>query len=149
MCINLCSRYWKRQLVIGKDARRVDNLCQRIYLSYRLLEGTSHFNELHAIVEAAKAKLESEVGPLDGMSAKNARGIVSRFSAGIDVQKLCSTAIQRADELLSSPDLHLRGNDHPYSLHKIFSIMVLVLLQKAYTLLCLQIHYLLPVDSNL
>ncbi|PAN17251.1 hypothetical protein PAHAL_3G116400 [Panicum hallii] len=102
--------YWKRQLVIGKDARRVDNLCQRIYLSYRLLEGTSHFNELHAIVEAAKAKLESEVGPLDGMSAKNARGIVSRFSAGIDVQKLCSTAIQRADELLSSPDLHLRDS---------------------------------------
>ena len=113
MCINLCCRYWKRQLVIGKDARRVDNLCQRIYLSYRLLEGTSHFKELHAIVEDAKAKLESEVGPLDGMSAKNARGIVSRFSAGIAAQKLCSTAIQRADELLSSPDLHLRGNDHP------------------------------------
>jgi hypothetical protein len=111
--INLCSRYWKRQLVIGKDARRVDNLCQRIYLSYRLLEGTSRFKELHAIVEDAKARLESEVGPLDGMSAKNARGIVSRFSAGIDVQKLCSTAIQRADEWLSS-DLHLQGNDHPF-----------------------------------
>ncbi|OEL21369.1 VIN3-like protein 1 [Dichanthelium oligosanthes] len=102
--------YWKRQLVMGKDARRVDNLCQRIYLSYRLLEGTSHFKELHAIVEDAKAKLESEVGPLDGMSAKNARGIVSRFSAGIDVQKLCSTAIQRADEWLSSPDLHLQDS---------------------------------------
>jgi hypothetical protein len=111
--INPCSRYWKRQLVIGKDARRVDNLCQRIYLSYRLLEGTSRFKELHAIVEDAKARLESEVGPLDGMSAKNARGIVSRFSAGIDVQKLCSTAIQRADEWLSS-DLHLQGNDHPF-----------------------------------
>ncbi|KAJ1261588.1 hypothetical protein BS78_09G041800 [Paspalum vaginatum] len=102
--------YWKRQLVIGKDARRVDNLCQRIYLSYRLLEGTSHFKELHAIIKDAKAKLESEVGPLDGMSAKNARGIVSRFSAGIDVQKLCSTAIQRADEWLSSPDLHLQDS---------------------------------------
>ncbi|CAN6340602.1 unnamed protein product [Urochloa humidicola] len=102
--------YWKRQLVIGKDARRVDNLCQRIYLSYRLLEGTSHFKELHAIVEEAKAKLESEVGPLDGMLAKNERGIVSRFAAGIDVQKLCSIAIQRADEWLSSPDLHLRDS---------------------------------------
>ncbi|XP_008662955.1 VIN3-like protein 1 [Zea mays] len=102
--------YWKRQLVIGKDARRVDNLCQRIYLSYRLLEGTVHFKELHEIIEDAKAKLESEVGPLDGMSAKNAHGIVSRFSAGIAVQKLCSTAIQRADEWLSSPDLHLRDS---------------------------------------
>lgn len=102
--------YWRRQLVIGKDARRVDNLCQRIYLSYRLLEGTSHFKELHEIIKDAKAKLESEVGPLDGNSAKNARGIVSRFSACIDVQKLCSTAIQRADEWLNSPDLHLRDS---------------------------------------
>ncbi|CAD6334657.1 unnamed protein product [Miscanthus lutarioriparius] len=92
-------RYWKRQLVIGKDARRVDNLCQRIYLSYRLLEGTIHFKELHEIIKDAKAKLESEVGPLDGMSAKNAHGI-----------KLCSTAIQKADEWLSSPDLHLRDS---------------------------------------
>ena len=110
----LCSRYWKRQLVIGKDARRVDNLCQRIYLSYRLLEGTIHFKELHEIIKDAKAKLESEVGPLDGMSAKNAHGIVSRFSSGIAVQKLCSTAIQKADEWLSSPDLHLRGYGHSY-----------------------------------
>ncbi|XP_062230739.1 VIN3-like protein 1 isoform X2 [Phragmites australis] len=102
--------YWKRQLVIGKDARRVDILCHRIYLSYRLLEGTSRFKELHEIIKDAKAKLESEVGPLDGMSAKMAHGIVSRSSAGIAVQKLCSIAIQRADEWLSSPDLHLQDS---------------------------------------
>uniref|UniRef100_A0A0D9ZU50 Fibronectin type-III domain-containing protein n=1 Tax=Oryza glumipatula TaxID=40148 RepID=A0A0D9ZU50_9ORYZ len=102
--------YWKRQLVIAKDARRVDMLCHRIYLSYRLLGGTTRFKELHGIIEDAKAKLESEVGPLDGMSAKMARGIVSRLPAGSDLQKLCSLAIERADELLSSPDLHLRDS---------------------------------------
>ncbi|KAF0927950.1 hypothetical protein E2562_037053 [Oryza meyeriana var. granulata] len=102
--------YWKRQLMIAKDARRVDMLCHRIYLSYRLLEGTSCLKELHGIIEDAKAKLESEVGPLDGMSAKMARGIVSRLSAGSDLQKLCSLGIERADELLSSLDLHLRDS---------------------------------------
>ncbi|TVU17873.1 hypothetical protein EJB05_33933, partial [Eragrostis curvula] len=102
--------YLKRQLVIGKDARRVDILCHRIYLTHKLLEGTSRFKELHEIIKDAKAKLESEVGPLDGMSAKMARGIVSRSSVGIDVQKLCSVAIQKADEWLSSPDLHLQDS---------------------------------------
>nr|QWB89292.1 VIL1 [Bambusa tulda] len=56
---------WKRQLVVAKDARRVDILCSRIYLSHRLLDGTTRFKELHQVVEDAKAKLETEVGPLD------------------------------------------------------------------------------------
>jgi hypothetical protein len=107
----LSGSYWRRQLVVAKEARRVDILCHRIYVSYRLLEGTSCHKELHDIIEDAKAKLECEVGPLDGMSAKMARGIVSRLSGGSDILKLCSLAIQRADEWLSSPDLHLRGND--------------------------------------
>lgn len=102
--------YWRRQLVIAKEARRVDILCHRIYVSYRLLEGTSCHKELHDIIEDAKAKLECEVGPLDGMSAKMARGIVSRLSGGSDILKLCSVAIQRADEWLSSPDLYLRDS---------------------------------------
>jgi hypothetical protein len=109
-CVILSCSYLKRQLVIGKEARRVDILCHRIYLTYRLLEGTRRFKELHEIIEDAKDKLESEVGPLDGMSAKMARGIVSRSSVGIDVQKLCSIALQKVDEWLSSPDLHLQGN---------------------------------------
>ncbi|KAK6120560.1 hypothetical protein DH2020_045691 [Rehmannia glutinosa] len=73
-------RCWKKQLIIAKDARRVDVLCYRIFLSYRLLDGTSRFNELHEFVRDAKAKLETEVGPVDGVSAKMARGIVSRLS---------------------------------------------------------------------
>ncbi|XP_072975346.1 VIN3-like protein 1 [Typha angustifolia] len=93
---------WKRQLAIAKDARRVDILCYRIFLSYRLLDGTSRFKELHQIVEDAKAKLETEVGPVNGVSAKMARGIVSRLSAASDVQKLCSLAIEKADEWLSA-----------------------------------------------
>ncbi|CAK7334902.1 unnamed protein product [Dovyalis caffra] len=93
---------WKKQLIISKDARRLDVLCYRIYLSYRLLDGTSRFKELHEIVRDAKAKLETEVGPVNGVSAKMARGIVSRLSVAGDVQKLCSLAIEKADEWLTT-----------------------------------------------
>lgn len=93
---------WKRQLVVAKDARRVDILCYRINLSHRLLDGTTRFKELHQIVVDAKAKLETEVGPLDGMSSKMGRSIVGRLPVGADVQKLCNLAIEKADEWLRS-----------------------------------------------
>ncbi|KAJ6849272.1 VIN3-like protein 1 [Iris pallida] len=91
---------WKKQLAIAKDARRVDVLCYRIFLSFRLLDGTSRFKELHEIVENAKAKLETEVGPVNGVSAKMARGIVSRLSVARDLHRLCSLAIEKADDRL-------------------------------------------------
>ncbi|KAJ6807087.1 VIN3-like protein 1 [Iris pallida] len=91
---------WKKQLAIAKDARRVDVLCYRIFLSYRLLDGTSRFKDLHEIVEDAKAKLEAEVGPVNGVSAKMARGIVSRLSVASDLHRSCSLAIEKADECL-------------------------------------------------
>ncbi|XP_077254233.1 VIN3-like protein 1 [Tasmannia lanceolata] len=94
--------YWKKQLVIAKDVRRVDALCYRISLSYKLLDGTSRFKELHEIVGDAKGKLETEVGPVNGVSAKMARGIVSRLSVAGDVQKLCSLAIEKADAWLNT-----------------------------------------------
>lgn len=94
--------FWKRQLVVAKDARRVDILCSRIYLSHRLLDGTTRFKDLHQIVEDAKAMLETEVGPLDGTSSRMARGIVGRLPVAADVQKLCSLAIEKADEWLMS-----------------------------------------------
>ena len=100
--LNYLSRFWKRQLIVAKDARRVDSFCSRIYLSHRLLDGTTRFKELHRIVEDAKAKLETEVGPLDGTSSKMTRGIVGRLSVSADVQKLCSLAIEKADEWLRS-----------------------------------------------
>ncbi|GFY98270.1 fibronectin type III domain-containing protein [Actinidia rufa] len=93
---------WKKQLNIAKDARRVDVLCYRIFLSYRLLDGTSRFKELHEIVRDAKAKLETEVGPVNGVSAKMARGIVSRLSIAGELQKLCSLAIDKVDEWLAA-----------------------------------------------
>lgn len=95
-------RCWKKQLSIAKDARRVDALCYRIYLSYRILDGTSKFKELHQTVQEAKAKLETEVGPVNGVSAKMARGIVSRLPIASDVQKLCSLAIEKADAWLAT-----------------------------------------------
>lgn len=109
-------RSWKKQLIVAKDARRVDVLCYRIYLSYRLLDGTSRFKELYEIVKEAKSKLETEVGPVNGVSAKMARGIVSRLSIASDVQKLCSLAIEKADEWLaniSNVDPNCRGRK-PY-----------------------------------
>ena len=80
----------------------MDVLCYRIFLSYRLLDGTSRFKELHEIIKEAKAKLETEVGPVNGVSAKMARGIVSRLSVAGNVQTLCSLAIEKADEWLTS-----------------------------------------------
>ncbi|KGN65371.1 VIN3-like protein 1 isoform X2 [Cucumis sativus] len=107
---------WKKHLVVARDARRVDILCYRIYLSYRLLEGTSRFKELHEVIQEAKAKLETEVGPVNGISAKMARGIVCRLAVAGDVQKLCSLAIEKADQWLatvSNPNLKCREDSLP------------------------------------
>ncbi|CAH9066566.1 unnamed protein product [Cuscuta europaea] len=92
---------WKKQLSMAKDARRVDILCFRLHLSYRLLDGTSRFQELHDIVKEAKERLEKEVGPVNGISSMMARGIVSRLSVSGAVQSLCSLAITKADVWLA------------------------------------------------
>ncbi|KAE8687517.1 hypothetical protein F3Y22_tig00111013pilonHSYRG00060 [Hibiscus syriacus] len=55
-------------------------------------------SELHEFVKDMKAKLETEVGPMNGVSAKMARGIISRLSVAGDRQKLCSLAIGKANE---------------------------------------------------
>lgn len=83
----------------AKEVRRRDVLCYRIDLSYRLLNGTSRFSKLHEIVRAAKSKLEDEVGPLDGPTARTDRGIVSRLPVAADVQELCTSAIKKAEEV--------------------------------------------------
>ncbi|CAL9118881.1 unnamed protein product [Musa acuminata var. zebrina] len=119
MCLFKCclfQSFWKRQLSVAKDARRVDVLCYRIFLSYTLLDGTSCFKELHQIVEEAKAKLEKEVGPVDGISAKMARGIVSRLSVAGDVQNLCFAAIEKAGEWMRLRSTDLFKQNHKDSL---------------------------------
>ncbi|KAK1365413.1 Protein VERNALIZATION INSENSITIVE 3 [Heracleum sosnowskyi] len=93
---------WKKQLSIARDARRVDILCSRVDISFRLLDGTSKFKDLHEIVRKLKAKLDDEVGPVTDVSGKMARGIVSRLSIASDVQTLCTLAIEKADEWLAA-----------------------------------------------
>lgn len=86
------------------------------------MNGTSRFRELHDIIRDAKSKLETEVGPVNGVSAKMARGIVSRLAVAADVQKLCARAIEKADEWLariSNGNANRRGRTFCYffSLH--------------------------------
>ena len=152
--LNILSRFWKRQLVVAKDARRVDNLCSRIYLSHRLLDGTTRFKELHQIVEDAKAKLESEVGPLDGTSSKMARGIVGRLPVAADVQKLCSLAIEKADEWLSSNiQSEAKQNGKLFQSCKVYIFQFHSAIGKfdkpSVILFALQIHSHLPAGLNL
>lgn len=150
--LNILSRFWKRQLVVAKDARRVDILCSRIYLGHRLLDGTTRFKELHQIVEDAKAKLESEVGPLDGTSSKMARGIVGRLPVAADVQKLCFLAIEKADEWLSS-NIQSETKQNGKLSHNVYIFQFHSAIGKfdkpSVILFALQIHSHLPVGLNL
>lgn len=97
----LVGRYWKKQLTVAKDAQQVGILCYRISLSYRLLNGTSKFKELHKIVEDMMKILEPEVGHVNGVSSSIARGNVSRLSVGSDVQNRCFLAIEKAEACLN------------------------------------------------
>ncbi|KAL5977754.1 hypothetical protein ACLOJK_036762 [Asimina triloba] len=98
-------RCWRKQIVIAKDARRVDILCYRISLSHRLLRGTMKYKELHEIVDTIAKKLEVEVGSLDGLPINMARGIVNRLSCGSEIQKLCASAVRILDAL-AFKDIH-------------------------------------------
>lgn len=94
-------RCWKKQLMIAKDARRVDVLCYRISLSHKLLGATEKYQSLHEMVDMARNKLEAEVGPIDD-SSNMARGIVNRLSVAAEVQKLCALAVDLLDSMHSS-----------------------------------------------
>ncbi|XP_042449280.1 protein VERNALIZATION INSENSITIVE 3-like isoform X1 [Zingiber officinale] len=92
---------WKKQLMIAKDARRVDVLCYRISLCHKILCSTRKYQSLHGIVDSAMKKLEAEVGPIDGLQSM-ARGIVNRLSVGTEVQGMCAFAINSLDSLCSA-----------------------------------------------
>lgn len=85
----------------ARDTRRVDILCHRISLSHKLLTGTKHYQKLYEIVDEAIKKLEADVGPFSGLPVKQARGIVNRLSSGPEIQRLCSSAIESLDLMLS------------------------------------------------
>ncbi|GJX82053.1 VIN3-like protein 2 [Tanacetum coccineum] len=70
-------------------------------LGQKLLVGTLHYQKLHDIVNEAIEKLEADVGPLTGLPVKQARGIVNRLSSGQEIQKLCASALEHLDSVLS------------------------------------------------
>ncbi|CAA7409358.1 unnamed protein product [Spirodela intermedia] len=94
---------WKKQLAVARDARRVDILCYRVSLAHKFLRGTERFQSLHSFVDAAMKKLEQEVGALDGLPVRMARGIVNRLSSGAEVQRLCADAISLLGSILPRP----------------------------------------------
>ncbi|CAL9130959.1 unnamed protein product [Musa textilis] len=100
---------WRKQMLTAKEARRVDVLCERLSLSYKMLKGTECYKELQNIVNAAVRILKKEVGPLDKVSTVMARGIVNRLNCGAEVQKLCVTALEVVDSLLSTSSDNLPG----------------------------------------
>ncbi|KAL1371972.1 hypothetical protein HN51_002148 [Arachis hypogaea] len=92
----------RKQLTVAKDTRRVDILCYRVSLCQRLLQGTEMYQKIYEIVDEAVKKLEPDVGPLTSSPAKIGRGIVNRLSSGPGVQKLCGSALESLDSLLSN-----------------------------------------------
>lgn len=88
--------------MVAKEARRVDILSLRISLAHRILIGTQVYKEVQKIVESALKLLNKELGPLDQDCSTMTRGIVNRLSCGAEVQKLCSSAVERFDSLFSN-----------------------------------------------
>ncbi|RDX74276.1 VIN3-like protein 2, partial [Mucuna pruriens] len=99
--INELMKTWRKQLLVAKEARRMDILSLRISLAHRILAGTEVYKEVQKIVETALKLLENEVGSLDHVYARMTRGIVSRLSCGAEVQRLCSTALECFDSKFS------------------------------------------------
>ncbi|XP_044464051.1 VIN3-like protein 2 isoform X2 [Mangifera indica] len=93
---------WRKQLMVAKDTRRVDILCYRVSLGQKLLHGTDKYQSLSKIVDDAIKMLEAEVGPLTGLPVKMGRGIVNRLSSGPEIQKLCASALQSLEEMISN-----------------------------------------------
>lgn len=97
--INGLMKTWRKQLLIAKEARRVDVLCLRLSLAYKILMGTALYKELQKTVETAVNILNNEVGPLDQVCTSMARGIVNRLPCGAEVQKLCASALESFDSM--------------------------------------------------
>ncbi|KAI4388692.1 hypothetical protein MLD38_000997 [Melastoma candidum] len=92
---------WKKQMCVAKEARRVDDMCLRIFLAKKILSGTVIYKELQKIVLSAAKLLKDEVGPVKVASSTMVRGLVNRLSCGSEVQKLCAAAVEAFDSLFS------------------------------------------------
>ncbi|XP_051198831.1 VIN3-like protein 2 [Lolium perenne] len=103
---------WKRQLLIAKDARRLDVLCHRILLGHKILISTKKYLVLHEVVDTAMKMLEGELGPITGLPGKG-WGIVDRLPVGAAVQKLCTRAIETLESMLNgalTADSQIQGS---------------------------------------
>ncbi|XP_041021492.1 VIN3-like protein 2 isoform X2 [Juglans microcarpa x Juglans regia] len=92
-------RTWRKQLLVAKEARRVDVLCLRLSLAQKILLGTALYKEAHRTVDSAVKILKDEVGPLDQVCKSMARCIVNRLPCGAEVQKLCASAVASFDSM--------------------------------------------------
>lgn len=100
--MKLC-RLWRKQILVAKEARRVDELCLRITIAEKILKGTERFKDLQKTVKAASKMLKDEVGPVELAGAKMVRGLVNRLSCGAEVQKLCVSALEALDTTFCQP----------------------------------------------
>ncbi|CAN1825866.1 Protein VERNALIZATION INSENSITIVE 3 [Linum perenne] len=98
---NELMRTCRKQLLIAKEARRVDVLCLRVLLAHKILSGTVQYYEIYKMIDIALQRLKNELGPLDLVYTKMARGIVNRLSCGAEVQKMCASAVQAFDSEFS------------------------------------------------
>lgn len=106
-------RLWRKQLLIAKVARRVDELCLRVCMAEKILKGTEKFKDIHKKLKAASKLLKLEVGPVESAGTRMVRGLVNRLSCGAEVQKLCASALEAFDSFESNPshtDKELTGD---------------------------------------
>ncbi|KAH0892296.1 hypothetical protein HID58_054725, partial [Brassica napus] len=87
---------WKKQMLIAKETRSVDVLCQRLVLAQKLLKGTEKYRKLSETVEEAVKSLETELcgGPLTDLPSAMCRGNVNRLGSAPQVKDLCSSALK-------------------------------------------------------
>ncbi|CAN1301998.1 VIN3-like protein 2 [Linum perenne] len=94
--------FLRKQLMIAKETRRVDILCYRLSVSWKLLNGTVKYQQLLKIVDEAIKQLEIEVGPITGLPVKMGRGIVNRLSVGPAIQNQCASVLESLDNIMST-----------------------------------------------
>ncbi|KDP41489.1 hypothetical protein JCGZ_15896 [Jatropha curcas] len=126
-------RTWRKQLLIAQEARRVDVLCLRVLLGHKILTGTERYKEMQKNLESALQLLKNELGPLDLVYAKMARGIVNRLSCGAEVQNLCASAVEVFDSMVSDCSVDHMENTKPVScqirFEESFSSSVVIVLE--------------------
>eukprot|EP00250_Pteridium_aquilinum_P007818 c17463_g1_i1 orf=692-3421(+) len=88
---------WKEQLLVAKVAQTVDVFQYRLLLSFRLLKGTKCHEDAHGPIEEAIKKLDAELSHMVTSSVKLLRCSVDMLSCKVEVQRLITLALEKAD----------------------------------------------------